>query len=467
MTATPERRARLPRLPLRHRVGLSLAVVSTAITGLLAAVTWNLASGYLVEQREDTAIQRATVNARLVQASLGQPPGDGLEDLLTGLAAGPETTVALRSEGSWTAAGRDVDLDTLPDVLLDRASTGIGQRQRITAAGLPVLAVAMALPEDRVLYVELVSLTELDRTLRFLSAVLVVGVGVSALLGLALGHWVARRALAPVTELTEAAARVAAGELDTRLPEHRDSDLAELALTFNRTADALAARVRRDARFAADVSHELRSPLTTLINAVAVLDRRRDELPAPAAQAVELLVGDVHRFHRMVTDLLEIAKADSGMDRRDADLCNLGDLAVRAVRERRAAVPVRVEGAPGFVLGDRRRLDRVIGNLLDNADTHGGGATAVAVCRCTGGAEPSVRLVVEDAGPGIPVALRGEVFERFSRGTLAGSRGDDGGSGLGLALVARHVRDHDGRVWIEDRDGGGARVVVELPEVSP
>lgn len=452
------------RLSLHRRVGLSLALISTLITGLLAAVTWNLAAGYLVDQRQQTALRQAAVNARLVGRALDAPGAPGnLQGLLTGLAGTPDTTVALRRGDSWTTVGRGVDVARLPDALLELARSGGGGHQRIEAGGLPVLAIALPLDGRGSIYVELVPLTELDRTMRFLSVVLLIGVGVSAVLGLGLGYWVGRRALRPLSELTAAASRVAGGDLDARLPEAGDADIAPLAATFNRTADALAARVRRDARFAADVSHELRSPLTTLLNAVAVLDRRRGELSEPAAQAVDLLVADLHRFRRMVTDLLEISRADAGRDTGDLEVCDLAELVRRTVAERRDSVPVQVDGEPPMVLADRRRLDRIVGNLLDNADSHGGGAVLVGIGRGPYGA----RLHVDDAGPGVAPALREEIFERFARGDAGDRRDDGGGSGLGLALVARHVRDHDGRVHITDRPGGGARVVVDLPEATP
>ena len=116
---------------------------------------------------------------------------------------------------------------------------------------------------------------------------------------------------------------------------------------------------------------------------------------------------------------------------------------------------------PGLMVrGDRRRLDRIVANLLDNADKYGGGAVRLAVCSRDGHA----RIEVDDTGPGVPEELRERVFERFSRGARAGRRGQGAGSGLGLALVAQHVRRMGGRVWVEDRPGGGARFVVEIPQ---
>jgi signal transduction histidine kinase len=442
------------RLTLLTRVGIAFALVSLVLSGLLAAVTWNLAAGYLLEQRELGATRQADVNVRLVGEALSETPGGGLDDLLTGLAGGADTTVALRRDGAWTTSGRRVDPTVLPDRLLEVAERDAGARQRLVVDGVPVLAVAMPLPEQGALYVELFGLTELDRTLRYLGAVLAAGVVASAALALLLGFWAGRRALQPLSELTAAAARVAGGDLTARLPSRADADLGPLAVTFNRTADALQQRVQRDARFAADVSHELRSPLTTLVNAVAVLRRRRDEMPAPARQAVELLDEEVHRFQRMVVELLEISRSDV-LDRERLDVVDL----VRGVLGGRAqAPPLDTDGSAPVVPGDRRRLEQVLGNLLDNAESHGDGAVRVGVA----GRDGRARIEVDDAGPGIPAEFRGEVFERFARGTRSGRRGADGGTGLGLALVAEHVRRHGGSVWVEERPGGGTRAVVEL-----
>jgi signal transduction histidine kinase len=104
-------------------------------------------------------------------------------------------------------------------------------------------------------------------------------------------------------------------------------------------------------------------------------------------------------------------------------------------------------------------------NLIENAAVYGGGATAVRVSAGPDqpGNPPSVRVSVEDAGPGVPAAERGRVFERFYRGRAAFERGAGTGTGLGLALVAEHVRLHGGKVWADEAPSGGARFTVELP----
>ena len=436
------------RLTLRCRITLSFGFGLLVVTSVLAFATWNLASGYMLRQREASATRQAEVNVRLVEKSLSSP---GLDELLTGLTTGPDSSILVIGPDGQVTAGRKVEASQLPADLVEHPPG----RSRITVAGLPVIAVTLPVAGNAV-YVELFPLQQLDRTFGFLGAVLIAGTIGSALLGAALGSWASKRALRPLAELSSAAVRIAGGDLRARLPDQDDPDLAALAAKFNSTAHALEQRALRDARFASDISHELRSPLTTMVNAGAVLRRRREHLPGTAGTALELLTSEVDRFARMVVDLLEISRADQTDDPPPEEIAL--DALVRNVIATRATVPLELE--PAVVLGDRRRLDRVLTNLLDNAERHAGGAVLVAV-RVSGS---RVRLEVEDAGPGVPEPLREQIFERFARGVMAGSRGDDTGSGLGLALVREHVLRLGGRVWVEDRAPRGSRFVVELKE---
>ena len=117
--------------------------------------------------------------------------------------------------------------------------------------------------------------------------------------------------------------------------------------------------------------------------------------------------------------------------------------------------------------GDRRRLARVVANLIDNARLHGGGTPEVTVSEADNDGEPvgTVWITVQDHGTGVPIEERQLIFERFARGAVAGRRSSSDGAGLGLALVEEHVRLHGGRVWVDDRRDGqpGARFVLELP----
>ena len=448
------------RLPLRARVMTWFSLISLVVAGGLAVATWYLSTGYMIDQRERSAVAQATGNSRLVAAQLRRNPGR-LQELMTGLGAEAESAVLLVDGGESYSGANRVDPRKLPEKFLDTVQGGHAAHQRTMLNGVPVLAVGLPLPDLSATYVEVSPLGELDRTFRFLSWILVAGTLASALAGALLGRWATTSALRPLGKLTAAAAEAARGDLRVRLPATGDPDLVPLAETFNDTAERLQQRVTRDIRFAGDVSHELRSPLTTMLNAMAVLHRRRAELPPGPRQAVELLDTDLRRFRRMVDDLLEISRDDQ--DRSTYERMDLAELvlAVAAHRRRLPADAVDVAARP-WIVGDRRRLERVVVNLLDNANYHGKGAVRLGIsCR-----DGRARIEVDDAGPGVPEADREHVFERFSRGSPADRDAMDSGVGLGLALVAQHVHGHEGRAWVEERPGGGARFVVELPEVT-
>ena len=319
-------------------------------------------------------------------------------------------------------------------------------------------------------YFEAFSLDQDNRTLSNVALSLLLSATITTGLGVVAGVLAARRAVRPVADASEAAKAIAGGHLDTRLTPTDDPDLGVLATSFNDMASALQQRVERDARFASDVSHELRSPLMTLSASVEVMQARRDDMPERAAAALDLLVGDVARFQSLVEDLLEISRFDAGAIR-----LHLEDLLVAEFVRQAVAVsslpntPVVVSDRAEAIIirGDRRRLARVVANLIDNARVHGGGEPTAYVVEPDGEGEPlgHVWIAVEDHGTGVPVEERELVFERFARGGVAGRRSGSDGAGLGLALVDEHVRMHGGRVWVEDRTDGqaGARFVLELP----
>src|SRR5690606_37405850 len=300
-------RVQIVPLMLRRRVATAFGLGSLLLTGVLAAATWNLAGDYMLRQREQSAVRQAEVNALLGAISL-RSGSEGLGELLAGLTSDSPTSVLLQRPGGWITSGRRIDPTVLPDDLMDEASAGVPASRRLDVDRVPVMAVAVPTGGGSDVFVQLFPLLMQSRSRCFFAVVRVDGVAPSAFFGFGRGAWASRRPLRPLAELTAAASRVASGELHTRLPQYRDRDLAALATAFNDTTEALEARVRRDARFAGDVSHELRSPLTTMTNAAAVLRRRRAELTGAAGQALDLLLSEVARFERMVVDLLEISR---------------------------------------------------------------------------------------------------------------------------------------------------------------
>jgi signal transduction histidine kinase len=171
----------------------------------------------------------------------------------------------------------------------------------------------------------------------------------------------------------------------------------------------------------------------------------------------------------VVSELLELSRADSGVEQLDAEPVRLGELVLQAASRLDGAattVEIEPEVASTAILADKRRLERVLANLFGNAQSHGEGLATIKVSR----RGDFARVEVEDNGPGVPLDEREAVFERFFRGAVSGRRGTDSGAGLGLALVAEHIAAHGGRVWVEDRDdprAPGARFVFEIPWREP
>jgi signal transduction histidine kinase len=323
--------------------------------------------------------------------------------------------------------------------------------------------VGVPLPAVDVEFYEIAATTELDRTLGTLRWVLAAFAAATAVGGAALGRAAARRVVAPLDSVAGAAARIAGGALDTRLPVTEDPDLATIVGSFNSMVDAVHERIQRDARFAADVSHELRSPLTTLVTSVEVLERRREELSERSRQALDLIARDLSRFQRALEDLLELGRLEAGAVGRLATTVDVRDVVRHALEESGrsgALLTPPTQNDQLLVRVDKRLVNRALVNLFDNADRHGGGLVAVTIH----GDGDAVIVGVEDQGPGVDPADRERIFQRFARG---GARGSRPGAGLGLSLVAETMRAHGGMVWCADRPGGGARFQVRLPLAGP
>jgi two-component system, OmpR family, sensor histidine kinase MtrB len=330
-----------------------------------------------------------------------------------------------------------------------------------TADG-PRLIVGVTLPSADVEFYELAPLTELQQVLSTLAAVLGAGALVATAAGTAFGVWAGRRAVQPLEQVAGAATRIAGGELATRLPATDDPDLVGIVASFNSMVDALSARIERDARFVGDVSHELRSPLTTLVTSVEVLGARREELSPRGREALGMVEGELTRFRRTLDDLLQLARLDGAAVTESAQPVCLATLVRQVLADSdRPAELLTVPGdADTTVRGDKTSLERAVRNLLDNADRHAGGPSAVAVERRDG----AVLVTVDDAGPGVAAGDRERVFERFARGPRAARRSLPG-AGLGLAIVAETAARHGGAAWCADGPDGGARFTLSVPAV--
>ncbi len=471
---------------LRARVTTTFAIGALGLSTIMAGITYFTARQSFLNERQTTDQRQAFANASLVQDTL-RSPGIDVDQLLEQADTLPGSRSVLLTGGQWYATSISVGKNAIPADERSLVLAGTPATQLFSLSGTPQLVIGVPLPAVHAAYYEVFSLDELEGTLRTLAFALAAAALVTTLAGAAVGRWASGRALRPLAGVTEAAVAIAGGQLDTRVEAGDDVDLQELASAFNQMTANLQDRIEREARFTSDVSHELRSPLTTLSATVGVLEAHRHELDPRARSALDLLDGDLQRFTRMVDDLLEISRFDAGSAELSLDEVDPGELVRQAVTSSathgaggRTAVIVPVEVAAdvdGLRLGvDKRRFERVMANLFENASLYAGGVTRVAVERhpaangsdATGTVVPprSIRVIVEDQGPGIPTNERLHIFERFYRGSRSGQRASSEGTGLGLSLVAEHVRLHGGAVWVEDTPGGGSRFVVELPFTS-
>lgn len=212
-----------------------------------------------------------------------------------------------------------------------------------------------------------------------------------------------------------------------------------------------------------EISHELRNRLTPLLGAVDLLADYREHLPRTGRRALDLLGEESSAFRSLLTELLDLARGEVEGCAPDVETLSV-EAVVRAVLHRQAGEQRAVDllhlvpGAGGLLVrADRCRLAQVLDNLLLNADVHGGGCVAVHIQP----AEAAVLIHVDDAGPGVPVADRERILERFARGPRSA------GSGVGLALAARWVHRIGGRLVVGDSPAGGARFTLHLPAVRP
>lgn len=445
---------------LRGRIVLGFAAGTLLVSAVLVVTTWLLARGYLLDQRESSLTRQAFADANLLSSQLSTA-GTEVGDVLGELVPSGGADIVVRSGDAWFSSSLDVGARDVPADLREIVDSGSAGTVRIDTPAGPALVVGVPIGAVGVEFYEISPLAELRMVLRTLAAVLGAGAAAATAAGAAFGAWASRRAVSPLEQVAGVATRIAGGELTTRLPPTEDPDLVAIVGSFNSMVDALAARIDRDARFVGDVSHELRSPLTSVVTSVEVLAGRRHELSPRSQQALALVEGELGRFRHMLDDLLELARLDGSPSTRVGPV-SLTAL-VREVLRTSGRDDLEFRADPEgttTVLADKPGLERAVRNLLDNADRHAGGPTAVHVDRKDG----VVVVSVDDAGPGVPAEDRERIFERFTRGPGAARRSLPG-AGLGLAIVAETAARYGGSAWVTDSRCGGARFCLSVESV--
>lgn len=448
------------RLGLRARATVAWAAIALCLAVGLALLGYQLTRTELVSDREGRASAQAYLNGRVLRSALRSNEPD-VAQLLSALEGNAGSQAVTLFDGEWYAGSVGASPDQLPESLTAVVESGSAGRQLTTVGGVPHVVVGVPIAEVDADYYEFVSLEDVEDLLSNLAVGLAVGAAAATVAAALAGWYASGRVLRPLRRMSEATTAIADGRFDARLDEMGDPDLEPLQRSFNRMADAVEQRIEREHRFTSDVSHELRSPLAAMMSAISIARRSRNRGDEGTVNdALDHLELRTEAFHQLVVDLLEISRADAGQTELELEAVELQPMleAVVAMTGVDGCLIEIAPDAPATITADKRRLGRMVVNLLENAERYAGGATRIAVDRQDG----RLQIVVEDEGPGVPEHERHHIFGRFARGEQA-RNGSANGTGLGLALVEEHARLHGGGVTVESSESGGARFVIDLP----
>ncbi|GLK17719.1 MtrAB system histidine kinase MtrB [Herbiconiux flava] len=320
------------------------------------------------------------------------------------------------------------------------------------------------------------NLAEAEQTLVFVQQTLLLSsLALILLIGLIAGL-IVRLVVKPIRTAAETSEKLAAGQLEVRIPERGQDVISTLARSFNGMADSMQSQITQLAelsqvqqRFVSDVSHELRTPLTTIRLAGDVLYDQRESFPPATGRTAELLHTQTERFELLLGDLLEISRFDAGSASLDTEPTNLVRLAEDAIEQmeslaEQAGSPLRLVAPGGYFEAevDARRIRRIVRNLLGNAIEHGEGKPIVVSVDSD---ERFVALSVRDYGSGMTEEEAERVFDRFWRADPSRKR-TIGGTGLGLAISLEDATLHRGALEVWSRPGAGSCFRLTLPRVQ-
>jgi signal transduction histidine kinase len=345
------------------------------------------------------------------------------------------------------SASRVLSIVAVPATFAPSAHTFTTRTSSLGSAPVRVVTLTSDLKGTPVEIVAALPIADVTSTLEALRRVLFVAVPI-VLLAVAAGTWIAvGAALGPVDLLRTEADALEADDRDEppqlRVPEGAD-ELRRLGATLNRMLSRLHGAGAQQRSFVANAAHELRSPIAaiqTQLEVALATSPGEDEWPVIAAD----VLADVERLGAIASDLLLLARLDRLSAGQDVGVTDIGKLA-------------DPRGTSFFVRGEEISLRRLLDNLISNADRHARSTVQVSVTQ----SGSTVVVAVEDDGPGIPIADRERVFERWVRLDEGRSR-TDGGAGLGLAIARSIARQHGGDVLLSESSLGGLRAEVQLP----
>jgi len=456
---------------IRARLTVTLVALVALTAVLLGAGAYLFVESNLYEQTVREAAAQARFDLAVTVPARNLPADPTCEDFIdsglrqTFLQRGIETIIDV--EGCDPIVSNlelAVMLPTLPADLVERVENGELAYAWVTVAGQPSLVIGGRAGGTGSAFYFIHAVTALEEALAQLRLALTVGTLALILVALLVARVIARGVLAPVEAASRAAERIERGDLSARVPVTSDDEFGTWAERFNRMAEALAdtigrleAAEARNRRFVADVAHELRTPLAALVAEASILREHLDELPIESRRAGELLVADVGRLRTLVDDLMEVSRFDAGAEQIAAEPVDLGALVRSVVAARLPDAALVLPAAPLIVETDPRRLERILGNLLDNAREHAPDAPVEVTLAVEG---DEIALAVSDRGPGVPPDRLERIFERFYK---ADPSRHGGSSGLGLAIAAEHAALLGGYLTAANLAGGGLRTELRLP----
>jgi two-component system sensor histidine kinase MtrB len=424
-----------------------LLIAFTLLAGLTAAAVaggmYASARNMILQRAQDAAVQ--TFRENLARVTLASQITEELSSR--------EDTAVVYFRGKPPANGADTRY--VSDELRARVHSGYVAWQRIGIYGQPSLVIGAQVGEAEIYVVrslapEQVSISELATRAWLIGG----GAMIFATLLALYAGWTVLR---PVRDLHAAAWRLGQGDLSSRVTVRGNDELAAVAKTFNHTADALEKQVADAKRFVADVSHELRTPLAAMSAVTDVLDEEAPDLSTDAGKAAQLVSQETRNLTRLVNDLMEISRFDSGAAALALDDIDVAAAITATLRTRGWPDQVTVDLAPIVARVDPRRLDVIVANLVGNALKHG---APPVIVRLRG--EPGWLVIeVSDQGTGLNPEVLPYVFNRFYKADTARSRSE--GSGLGLAIAWENARLHGGVLRAANTPDGGAVFTLHLP----
>jgi two-component system, OmpR family, sensor histidine kinase MtrB len=478
-------------------VGTTL-VASAVVISLLGFFLMQQIASNLLRSAEKSAYTVASDGLSIAQAQpyASRPPGSGTANFIDGLvnnlassgAPGVNYGVAVKvSHGppnywSHAAVPTHLDVKAFPAALVQQVTRDRGPKQQMKFYRMPYpsstsqdqtgLLYGAHFGSDYGLYY-FFPLTQLQNELSLVEQLLALA-GLALVFLLAGIAWlVTRWVVVPVARAAQGAQLLSTGNLDQRLAVRGHDEIAALTKSFNEMAASLQEKMREleelsqvQRQFVSDVSHELRTPLTTIRMASDLLYEEREQFGSSPARAAELMHSQLGRFESLLADLLEISRYDANaatLDAEPTDICDVvrqsADVAQQLAERRGARIEFELPAEPCVAEMDRRRVERILRNLLVNAVEHGEGRDVVVTSACD---RDAVAVAVRDFGVGLAQGEEHLVFDRFWRADPARAR-TTGGTGLGLAIALEDARLHGG--WLEawGQPGRGSVFRLTLP----